>query len=58
MLCFKLSKEIILDAGSDMLTNDVGVDIGRLDAVLVVECARIPCTNTGDLYQVYHLIYL
>ena len=35
MLCFELSKEIVLEVGSEVFTEDVGVNIKILDAVLV-----------------------
>ena len=45
MLCFKSSKDIALDAGSDVLTDDVGVNIGILDAVLVKYFCGGMCMN-------------
>ena len=37
MLCFKLSNESVLDAGSNVFTDNVGVNVGILNAVLMLE---------------------
>ena len=62
MLCFESSKDIVLKAGSDVFTEDVGVNIGILNTVSVdcfcAVCEGISYRNMNDLYQTFYLIYL
>ena len=62
MLCFKLPNEIVLDVGSDIFIEDVGVNTRMLDEVsmnlFALVCLKISCRETDGLYQMIHIIYL